>query len=194
VDAVFDGYGGASQPGQTTPAAPPTTPHLGASVPTTPGGTGCRMETVKVRNRKVRINTVGEFCPWTATIVKERYMFECNLDTEHSILLVQPKSAIENDDFVNWRRRSTRTSRQPAAFLASSSKPGVPGMAESWGNGQPVLLRSRSSQAHKENRSRNGLPHGRCRRALNVTLCISGDQAFPRRADRGSTTRIMNAS
>jgi hypothetical protein len=58
------------------------------------------METVKVRNRKVRINTVGEFCPWTATIVKERYMFECNLDTEHSILLVQPKSAIENDDFV----------------------------------------------------------------------------------------------
>ena len=64
------------------------------------GGTGCRMETVKVRGRKVRINTVGEFCPWTATIVKERYMIEYNLDTEHSILHVQPKSAIEQDDFV----------------------------------------------------------------------------------------------
>jgi hypothetical protein len=58
------------------------------------------METVRVRSRKVRINTVGEFCPWTATIVKERYMIEYNLDTEHSILLVQPKSAIEQDDFV----------------------------------------------------------------------------------------------
>ena len=27
-------------------------------------------------------------------------MIEYNLDTEHSILHVQPKSAIENDDFV----------------------------------------------------------------------------------------------
>ena len=38
------------------------------------------METVKVRSRKVRINTVGEFCPWTATIVKEGYMIEYNDD------------------------------------------------------------------------------------------------------------------
>ena len=45
-------------------------------------------------------HTVGEFCPWTATIVKERYMVKYNLDTEHSIPHVQPKSAIENDDFV----------------------------------------------------------------------------------------------
>ena len=28
-------------------------------------------------------------------------MIEYNLDTEHSILQVQPKSAIEQDDFVN---------------------------------------------------------------------------------------------
>ena len=56
------------------------------------------METVRVRSRKVRINTVGEFGPWTATIVKERHMIEYNLDTEHSILHVQPKSAIR--DFV----------------------------------------------------------------------------------------------
>ena len=49
-------------------------------------------------------------------------MIEYDLDTERSILHVQPKSAIEQDDFVNSRRRSTRTSRQPAAFLASSSK------------------------------------------------------------------------
>ena len=48
----------------------------------------------------VDANTVGEFVPWTATIVKERDMIEYNLDTEHSILHVQPKSAIEQDDFV----------------------------------------------------------------------------------------------
>jgi len=33
----------------------------------------------------VDANTIGEFCCWTATIVKERYMIEYNLDTEHSI-------------------------------------------------------------------------------------------------------------
>jgi hypothetical protein len=58
------------------------------------------METIKVRSRTVRINTVGAFCRWTATIVEERYMIEYTLDTEHSILLVQPKSALEQDDFV----------------------------------------------------------------------------------------------
>src|SRR4029079_6541112 len=54
----------------------------------------------KVGNRTVRISTIGEICTCTATIVKERYMIEYNLDTEHSILHVQPKSAIEQDDFV----------------------------------------------------------------------------------------------
>jgi hypothetical protein len=29
------------------------------------------MKTVKLRSRKVRINTVGERGPWTTTIVKE---------------------------------------------------------------------------------------------------------------------------
>ena len=48
LDSVFDSDGGAAQPGQTTPAARPMTAHLGTSVPTTPGGTGCRMETVEV--------------------------------------------------------------------------------------------------------------------------------------------------
>ena len=66
--------------------------------------------------------------------------------------------------------------------------PVVSRMEEFWGNGQPVSLYSRSSQAHTENRSRNGLPPGRCSRAFNVTLCVSGDQAFPRWADRGSKT------
>ena len=37
-----------------------------------PGSTGCRMKTVKLRSRKVRINIVGERGPWTTTIVKER--------------------------------------------------------------------------------------------------------------------------
>jgi hypothetical protein len=75
-----------------------------------------------------------------------------------------------------------------SAPRSNHRNPVVPGMAEFWGNGRPVSLRSRSSQAHKENRSRNGLPPGRCRRAFNVTLCVSGDQAFPRWADRGSKT------
>jgi SpoIIAA-like len=35
------------------------------------------------------------------TTVKERDMIEYTLDSEHSILHVQPKSAIERDDFVN---------------------------------------------------------------------------------------------
>ncbi len=38
----------------------------------------------------LRINTVGEFGPRTAAIVKERYMIEYDLDKEHSILHVQP--------------------------------------------------------------------------------------------------------
>jgi hypothetical protein len=71
VDSVFDGYGRASQPGQTTPAARPKTPH-GDFGPYYPGGTGSRMETVRLRSRQVRINTVGERGPWTTTIIKER--------------------------------------------------------------------------------------------------------------------------
>ena len=49
-------------------------------------------------------------------------MIEYDLDTEHSILHVQPKSAIEKETLRNSRRRSTRTSRQPVVWLASSSK------------------------------------------------------------------------
>ena len=116
-------------------------------------------------------------------------MIEYNLDTEHSILHVQPKSAIEQDDFVETREGGRPAHRGNRRSCRSHHRnPVVPRMEESWGNGQPVSLCPRSSQAHKENRSRNGLPPGRCRRAFNVTLCISGDQAFPRRADRGSTT------
>ena len=116
-------------------------------------------------------------------------MIEYNLDTEHSILHVQPKSAIEQDDFVETREGGRPAHRGNRRSCRSHHRnPVVPRMEESWGNGQPVSLCPRSSQAHKENRSRNGLPHGRCRRAFNVTLCVSGDQAFPRWADRGSTT------
>jgi hypothetical protein len=43
---------------------------------------------------------VGEFGSWTAAIAEERYMIEYDLDAEHSILHLQPKSAIEQDDFV----------------------------------------------------------------------------------------------
>lgn len=37
---------------------------------------------------------------WTAAIEMEREMIEYELDPENSILYVQPKSAIEQDDFV----------------------------------------------------------------------------------------------
>ena len=116
-------------------------------------------------------------------------MIEYDLDTEHSILHVQPKSAIEQDDFVNLTK-AVDPHIEATGGLAGLiiDAPSFPRMEEPWGNGQPISLRSRSSQAHQENRSRNGLPPGRCRRAFNVTLCVSGDQAFSRWADRGSKT------
>ena len=53
----------------------------------------------------------------------------------------------------------------------------------------------RSSQARKENRSRNGLPPGRCRRAFDVTLCVSGDEDhFPARQRVAARQWIMNGS
>ena len=114
------------------------------------------METVRVRSRKVRINTVGEFGPWTATIVKERHMIEYNLDTEHSILHVQPKSAIEQDDFVNFGKAVDPHIEATGGLVGLIIEaPSFPRMEEFWGNGQPVSLCPRSSQAHKENRSRN---------------------------------------
>jgi hypothetical protein len=56
------------------------------------GGTGIAVS--------LRINTVGEFGSRTAAIVKERCMIEYDLDSEHSILHVQPKSPLEQNDFV----------------------------------------------------------------------------------------------
>ena len=50
-------------------------------------------------------------------------MIEYNLDTEHSILHVHPNLRSSKTTSSNSRRRSTRTSRQPVVWLASSSKP-----------------------------------------------------------------------
>ena len=50
-------------------------------------------------------------------------MIEYNLDTEHSDLDVQRKSAIEQDDFVKLAKAVDPTSRQAAVWLVSSSKP-----------------------------------------------------------------------
>src|SRR6476660_9906591 len=115
-------------------------------------------------------------------------MIEYDLDTEHSILHVQPKSAIEQDDFEKLAK-AVDPHIEATGGLAGLiiETPSFPGWKRFGGNGQPVSLCPRSSQAHKENRSRGGRSHGRCRRANNVTLCIGGEQAFPRRADRGST-------
>ena len=50
-------------------------------------------------------------------------MIEYNLDTEHSILHVQPKSAIENDDFVKLAKAVDPHIEATGGLLASSSKP-----------------------------------------------------------------------
>ena len=49
-------------------------------------------------------------------------MIEYNLDTEHSILLVQPKSAIEQDDFVKLAKAVDPHIEATAVWLVSSSK------------------------------------------------------------------------
>jgi hypothetical protein len=67
----------------------------------------------------------------------------------------------------------------------SSSKPQRSGMGEFWGNGRAVSLYSRSPQAHKENRSRNGLHPGKCRRAFDVTtLCQRRSRSTNRSCNR----------
>ena len=49
-------------------------------------------------------------------------MIEYDLDTEHSILHVQPKSAIEQDDFVKLATVvDQRIDRPPVGWLVSSS-------------------------------------------------------------------------
>jgi hypothetical protein len=101
----------------------------------------------------------------------------------------EPKSAIEQDDFVKLAN-AVDPHIEATGGLAGLiiEAPAFPGWESFWGNGQRVSLYSRSSQAHKENRSRNGLLPGKCRRAFDLTLCVSGDQAFPGWADRGGKT------
>ena len=71
----------------------------------------------------VDANTVGEFVPWTVPIVKERDMIEYHLDTEHSILHVQPKSALEQDDFVKLANAVDPHIEATGGLPVSSSKP-----------------------------------------------------------------------
>jgi hypothetical protein len=94
-------------------------------------------------------------------------MIEYSLDTEPSILHVQPKSAIEKDDFVRLAE-AVDSHLEATGGLAGLiiETPSFPRMEEFWGNGQPVSLCSRSSQAHKENRSRNGLRPGKMSQSI----------------------------
>lgn len=87
-------------------------------------------------------------------------MIEYHLDTEHSILHVQPKSAIENDDFVKLVKAVDPHIEETGRLSGSSSKAQGSRDGGALGQWSTSSLRSRSSQAHKENRSRNGLPHG----------------------------------
>ena len=64
MDSVFDGYGGSVPAGTNDSCSATNASATGDFGPYYPGGYGCRMETVRVCSRKVRINTVGEFCPW----------------------------------------------------------------------------------------------------------------------------------
>ena len=122
----------------------------------------------------VDANTVGEFVPWTATIV--RGAIHDRIQPRYRAF--HPARATKICDRAG-RLCETREGGRPAhrgnrrSCRPHHRSPVVPRMEEFWGNGQPVSLCSRSSQAHKENRSRNGLPPGRCRRASNVTLCVS---------------------
>jgi hypothetical protein len=56
-------------------------------------------------------------------------MIEYNLDTEHSILHVQPKPAIEQDDFVKLAKR--RSIRQ-RTWLNRSLGPCLHGRLQTW--------------------------------------------------------------
>ena len=115
-------------------------------------------------------------------------MIEYNLDTEHSILHVQPKSAIEQDDFGKLAKavdpHIEATGGLAGLIIEAPSFPGW----KSFGAMVNQFRFVRDHHKRKENRSRNGLRPGKCRRTSHVTLCESGDQAFPRWADRGSTT------
>ena len=116
-------------------------------------------------------------------------MIEYNLDTEHSILHVQPKSAIEKDDFVKLAKavdpHIEATGGLSGLIIDTSGFPG-------WRSLGAMVNQFRFVRDHNKRLKRIGVvtdsQHGRCRRAFNVTFCVSGDQAFPRRADRGSQT------
>ena len=108
-------------------------------------------------------------------------MIEYDLDTEHSILHVQPKSALEQDDFVKLAKAVDPHIEATGGLSGLIIEaPGFPG----WKSFGAMVNQFRFVRDHHKRIKRiavvTGLPHGRCRRALNVTLCISGYwQAFP---------------
>ena len=101
---------------------------------------------------------------------------------------MQPKSPLEQDDFVKLAK-AVDPYIEATGGLAGLiiEAPAFPGW-DSFGTMVTHFRFVRDHHKRKENRSRNGLLHGRCRRAFSVTLCVSRDQAFPGWADRGSKT------
>jgi hypothetical protein len=77
-------------------------------------------------------------------------MIEYDLDTERSVPHVQPKSPLEQDDFVKLAK-AVDPHIEATGGLAGLiiEAPSFPRMGESGGNGQPLSFRSGSSQAHK---------------------------------------------
>ena len=94
-------------------------------------------------------------------------MIEYDLDKEHSILQVQPKSPLEQDDFVKLAK-AVDPYIEATGGLAGLiiEAPAFPGWESFGAMVTPLPLCPRSPQARQENRSRNGLLHGRCRRAF----------------------------
>ena len=105
-------------------------------------------------------------------------MIEYNLDTEHSILHVQPKSAIENDDFVKLAK-AVDPHIEATGGLAGLiiETPGFPG----WRSLGAMVNQFRFVRDHHKRIKRIGgvtdSHMGDVAEHFNVTLCISGDHS-----------------
>ena len=115
-------------------------------------------------------------------------MIEYDLDTEHSILRVQPKSAIDKDDFVKLAR-AVDPHIEATGGLAGMiiETPGLPG----WRSLGAMVNQFRFVRDHHKRIKRIGVvtdSHLGDVAEHFTSHFVSADQAFPRRADRGSTT------
>ena len=115
-------------------------------------------------------------------------MIDYELDAEHSILQVQPKSALDKQDFVELAKAVDPQIEATGDLAGLIINAGIPGLGRLRRNGEPLSLRPRPRETHQESRGRYRLAPRGCRRTFGIALCVSEDPALPRRADRTSTT------